>query len=105
MNKTFIKITHTEYLNDSVSEIGTLLNYDDGYEFINKSVSQNTASYAYFYKSNTYIIFESLANLFDFMIYGDTKTNRAYLSEEDFDKLYNNDGFQGTFYEKLEWVD
>lgn len=103
-NRTYIKITHTEYLNDGISEFGTILNYNDIYNFKNKSDVQNTESLAYFFKSDTYIIFKSLANLFDFMIYGDTKTNRAYLSEEDFDLLYDNKGFYGTFNEQLEWI-
>ena len=103
MSKTYLKVTHTEYLNDGVTEFGTILNFDDKYDFINKTKVFTTESFGYLYKGDTYIIFKSLANLFDFMIYGDKKTNRAYLSEEDFDILYDEQGFEGTFNEKLEW--
>jgi len=103
MNKTYLKITHTEYLNDGVTEFGTILNFNSIYNFTNKTTVFTTESFGYLYKGNTYIIFKSLANLFDFMIYGDKKTNRAYLSEEDFDILYNESGFEGIFNEKLEW--
>jgi len=102
-NITFLKITHTEYLNDGVAEFGTILNFDDKYIISNKTNPEVTESFGYFFKGSTYIIFKSLANLFDFMIYGDTKTNRAYLSEEDFDILYGEQGIEGTFSEKLEW--
>jgi len=103
MSKTYLKVTHTEYLNDGVTEFGTILNFDDKYSIANKSEVVTTESFGYLYKGDTYIIFKSLANLFDFMIYGDKKTNRAYLSEEDFDILYDEQGFEGTFNEKLEW--
>ncbi len=103
MSKTYLKITHTEYLNDGISEFGTILNFDQNYIITNKSIMVTTESFGYLFKGDTYIIFKSLANLFDFMIYGDKKTNRAYLSEEDFDILYDEDGFEGTFNEKLEW--
>ena len=58
MNKTFIKITHTEYLNDSISEFGTLLNFDDTYNFLNKVDHQTTKSFGYFYKSGTNVDIE-----------------------------------------------
>lgn len=103
MGKTYLKITHTEYLNDGISEFGTILNFNPEYDFTNKSTLFTTESFGYLFKGGTYIIFKSLANLFDFMIYGDKKTNRAYLCEEDFDILYDEDGFEGTFNEKLEW--
>jgi hypothetical protein len=106
MNKirTHLKITHTEYLNDGVSEFGTILNFDNSFNINNKHDKQFSESFAYYYKAENYIIFKTLANLFDFMLYGDTKTNRAYLSESDFDLLYDDyTGFYGTFNDQLEW--
>lgn len=103
MSKTYLKITHTEYLNDSHSEIGVILCFDESYNILNKTTPESTESYCYFFKNDNYIIFKTLANLFDFMIYGDTKTNRAYLSEAEFDELYDANGFKGSFDSKLEW--
>lgn len=104
-NRTYLKITHTEYLNDGVTEFGTILNFDGNYNTFNKDLQESDIkeSFGYLFKGNTYIIFKSLADLFDFMIYGDKKTDRAYLTEEDFDKLYEENGFEGIFNEKLEW--
>lgn len=103
--KTHIRVLYTEkFENNKNNEFGMLLNYKEDYNLFNKSKPQWTEAFAYLYKGGIYIIFSTMSEMFDFMIYGDNKVLRAYLEENEFDILYSQKGFEGTFRDKLNFI-
>jgi len=50
-----------------------------------------------------YIFFETIIDMIDYILYGEKKMKRAYLSEIDFDELYDSD-LDDTFDKKIRWV-
>ena len=103
--KTHIRVLYTQkFENNSHNEFGLLLNYGGDYDIQNKSKPQWNEPFAFLYKGGVYIIFSTLSELFDFMIYGDNKVLRAYLEESEFDLFYSPKGFEGTFRDHLNFI-
>jgi len=93
--KTYITTAHEEEYSDKSRILGVLLNFD--------SNSKRVDSLVYIYHKNMYIFFNTIIDMNDYLFYGDNKTKRAYLSEEDFDKIYDNT-INGKFSETLTWM-
>ncbi|MFW6219416.1 MAG: hypothetical protein ACOC33_00980 [bacterium] len=101
MEKTFIKTSHEEVYSkgETSKTIGILTNWDmDG---------NRIDSFSYIYNENdiqgTYIFFETMINMFDYLLYGDKKTKRSYMKEDKFDELYDNP-INDNFSEYLNWL-
>lgn len=96
--KTKIKTVHEETLiqNEKNRTIGILLNYSiedtDWYE-----------SFAYTYKNEMYIFFNTIIEMINYLLYGETKMKRAYMEEKDFDEFYDSKSINGKFNDKLKW--
>lgn len=79
--------------------IGVLTNFED---------HNRIDSFPYIYNEGfpqgTYIFFETLISMFDYLLYGDKRTKRAYMKEEKLDELYDNP-FNGKFSEHLNWLE
>lgn len=99
MITTKIKTIHEEKYSTEDKAIGILINYEDTFE--NQTAFKE--SFVYIYKKGMYIIFDTMIDMFDYLLNGDVTTNRAYIEESDFDNYYDSP-FTGTFTEKLEWV-
>jgi hypothetical protein len=83
---------------DPNKEFGIMLNY-------NVEKFKIMESLPYVFRNSTYIFFTSLTDLISYLFNGITiNINRAYLSEAEFDVLYDADYINGLFSEKLEWV-
>lgn len=94
--KTYIKTVHEEQYSDGSRTLGVLLNYDENHKVID--------SYTYiFRKDGMYIFFNTMMDMFDYLLYAEDKMLRAYMEEADFDSLYD-EPFDGTFYEVVKWV-
>ena len=78
--KTYLKTVHAEEYSDGSRTLGILLNYDDeGF--------QESFPYIYHQKNTMYIFFNTMVDLFDYILYGESKMKRAYMEETEFDKL------------------
>jgi len=91
---TRIKTIHSEEYSDGSRTIGVLLNYS--------SIEEWNESLIYIYRDGTYIFFEVIINLIDYLLYGEKKMKRAYMEEEEFDNYYDNE-IIGKFSDKLKW--
>jgi hypothetical protein len=94
---TYITTTHEEQYSDGSRTLGMLSNYainDDKIDKIN--------SFAYIYRESMYIFFNTMVDMFDYLLYGEDKMKRAYMTEEEFDTYYDNP-IDGNFNEKLKW--
>jgi hypothetical protein len=94
--KTFIRTAHEEEYSDKSRTIGVLLNLDKDFMRVDSLV--------YVYREGMYIFFNTIMDMNDYLLYGDGKIKRAYLSEEDFDKLYDAPYINGKFEEQLTWT-
>jgi hypothetical protein len=94
--KTKIKTVHEEEYSDKSRTLGVLLNYADFDDWKD--------SYVYIYHDDMYIFFNTMIDMIDYLLYGEQKMKRAYMNEEDFDKLYDAEFIDGTFTENLKWV-
>jgi len=95
--KTKIKTAHEEHYSDNSRIIGILTNYsidDENWK----------DSFAYYYKDEMYVFFNTIIDLIDYLLYGEKKMKRAYMSEETFDQYYDAESIDGSFDEKLMWV-
>jgi hypothetical protein len=96
--KTYLKTVHAEEYSDGSRTLGILLNYDDdGF--------QESFPYIYHRKNTMYIFFNTMVDLFDYILYGESKMKRAYMEETEFDKLYDADFINDKFNGELTWVE
>lgn len=93
--KTQIKTAHEEEYSDKSRTLGVLLNYSTDSDWKDSLI--------YIYRDGNYIFFNTIVDMIDYLLYGDNKVKRAYLSEEDFDKLYDSPYINGKFSEHLIW--
>lgn len=94
--KTFIKTAHEEEYSDKSKTLGVLLNIDKDYKRVDSLI--------YIYSKNMYIFFNTIMEMNDYLLYGETKAQRAYISEEDFDVIYDAPYIEGKFIEHLTWL-
>jgi hypothetical protein len=92
---TKIKTAHEEEYSDKSRTLGVLLNYSP--------ISDWKDSFVYIYREGTYIFFNTMIDMFDYLLYGENKMKRAYMTEENFDKYYDSESIEGTFTEQLIW--
>jgi len=98
--KTHIKSIHEEQYSDGSKTLGMLLNYSS--DLINaKSFKE---SFPFIYKEGMYIFFETMVDLFDYLLYGEKKMKRAYMEEIEFDKHYEAHSIEGEFKHLLNWL-
>ena len=98
--KTKIKTIHEEQISDGSRTFGVLLNYT--YNENEKKINIiNTLFYSY--REGTYVFFETMTDMYDHTLYGDSKIKRAYLEEDEFDRYYDVDGVNGHFSDLLSW--
>ena len=94
--KTRIQTAHEETYSDNTRTLGILTNYSNEDNF--------KESFAYIYKSGMYIFFDTIIEMMDYLLYGESKMKRAYMEEVEFDKLFDSPYINGTFTEQLEWT-
>ena len=99
--KTKIKTAHEEKFTQGEKNriLGVLFNYSfevehDGWR----------ESFAYTYKDGMYIFFDTIIEMINYLLYGETKMKRAYMEENDFDELYDSNFIDGKFNDKLKWT-
>jgi len=95
--KTTIITSHEEEYSDKSRTLGVLLNIDQN--------GKRVDSLIYIYHSGMYIFFNTIIEMNEHLLYGEGRMNRAYLSEEDFDKFYDSIEIDGIFSDKLTWLD
>jgi hypothetical protein len=95
--KTHLKPIHNEAYSDKSMEIGVMLNYSD-------EDPNWKDSLVYIYHDERYIFFETIYAMFNYMLNGAYGVKRALMSQEDFDKYDDAEYIDGTFSEKLAWV-
>ena len=95
--KTFIRTAHEEEYSNKSNTLGVLLNVDKNFKRVD--------SLLYIYRENRqmYIFFNTITDMNEFLLYGDGKMQRAYLSEEEFDNIYDLGYIEGKFTEHLTW--
>lgn len=94
--KTFITTAHEEEYSNKSRTLGVLLNFDENHKRVDSLV--------YVYRESMYIFFNTIMDMNEYLMYGDGKIKRAYLSEEDFDKIYDSPYINGKFEEQLIWT-
>lgn len=98
--KTKIKTIHEEEYsqNDKKRIIGILSNY---------SIEDNVPfqeGLMYTYKDGIYIFFNTIVEMINYLLYGESKMKRAYMEEKEFDKYYDSNYINGAFNEYLTWI-
>jgi len=98
--KTKVRTAHEEqYVQSEKNKtIGVLENYSFGSDKFWKE------SFVYVYHEGMYIFFDTIINMFDYLLYGSNKMHRAYMEEDEFDGYYDADFIDGIFRDKLEWI-
>lgn len=94
--KTYLNTVHEEKYSDGNRTLGVLLNYNDDSNF--------KESFIYVYREGMYIFFDTMIEMAEYLLYGEKKMKRAYVTEADFDKLYDAQFLNGKFSEILKWV-
>lgn len=93
--KTFITTAHEEEYSNNGKTLGVLLNFDEEHNRVDSLI--------YIYHKGMYIFFNTIIDMNDYILYGEKKMKRAYISEEDFDKIYDTSYIDGKFSEQLTW--
>jgi hypothetical protein len=102
---THIKEVHTEQYSNGSRTLGVLLNYE-----VTNSNEHNDfkESFVYMFRETEdggmYVFFNTMFDMWSFMLYSEDKMKRAYMSEADYDKLFDAPHIDGKFTNKLVWV-
>lgn len=98
---SIIITAHEEHYSDG-RVIGIILNLD-----LDNNM-ERIDSFPYIFRESDdgsrYIFFETIANMNDYMLYGDRKVKRAYMTEDTFDMFYDSDEIIGVFSDYLKWL-
>lgn len=97
---TRIKTIHEEQYSDKSRSIGVLYNYS-----LDEDQQEFKDSLTYMYREGTYVFFNTIIDLIDYVLYGEKKMKRAYMSEDEFDQYYDASHIEGKFSEKLKWTE
>lgn len=97
--KTQIKTIHEEEYSDNSRTLGVLLNFSSEIEY-----ESWKDSLIYIYHDGMYIFFNTIVEMIDYLLYGESKMKRAYMSEDEFDKYYDAKFIEGKFTEILKWT-
>jgi hypothetical protein len=95
--KTYITTAHEEQESSKSRTFGVLLNTDENHKRVDSLI------YIYRETRKMYIFFQTIMDMNEFLLYGDGKMQRAYLSEEDFDTYWDAPSINGKFTEQLTW--
>ena len=99
---THIREVHSEEYSDGSRTLGILLNHSID---VNDNWSE---SFVYLFreteKGGMYIFFNTMVDMFDYMLYGEDKMKRAYMTDEEFEEYCDAPEIEGTFSEKLKWI-
>lgn len=94
--KTRIKTAHEEEYSDKSKILGVLMNYS--------TISNESDSFVYIYRNEMYIFFNTIVDMIDYLLYGDTVTvKRYYMEEKLFDELYDKE-IDGKFIDVLKSI-
>lgn len=93
--QTKLKTIHEEEYSDGSKTLGILLNYSLIHEWKD--------SFIYIYRDGTYIFFNTMIDMIDYLLYSDKKMKRAYMDEETFDSYYDAEFIDGKFSDLLIW--
>ncbi len=95
--KTIITTAHEEEYSNGSRTLGVLLNLDMNGKRIDSLI--------YIYHNEMYIFFNTIMAMNEYLLYGDGKIKRSYISEANFDKYYDAKSIQGLFAENLTWIE
>ena len=93
--RTKIVTAHEEEYSNKSRTLGVLLIVDEN--------GKRVDSLTYIYREGTYIFFNTIIEMNDYLLYGDGKTKRAYMKEDEFDKYYDAPYIEGSFVDILKW--
>ena len=93
---TIITTAHEEEYSNGSRTLGVLLNLD--------MKGKRIDSLIYIYHNEMYIFFHTIMAMNEYLLYGDGKIKRAYISEVDFDRHYDAKAIQGLFADNLTWI-
>ncbi len=93
---THIKSVHEEAYSDGRT-VGVLYNYSNE----NHTWKE---SFIYIYKAGSYIFFDTIVDMINYQLYGEKKMKRAYMTEEEFDEIFDAPSIDGKFSDKLTWM-
>jgi hypothetical protein len=96
--KTHIRTIHEETFTDNSKTLGVLLNFDDNNEF------KESFIYLFNHKSEMYVFFYTMTDMYEYMLYAEKRVKRAYMEESDFDQYYDAESIEGKFTDILTWV-
>ena len=86
---------HEEDYSNGSRTLGVLLNIDEN--------GNRVYSLFYIYHDGIYIFFNTIIDMNDYLLYGDGKTKRAYMKEDEFDEFYDSTGIEDLFTKHLSW--
>jgi hypothetical protein len=96
--KTKLKSIHEESFSDKSKTIGVLLNYNEEENY------KESFIFIFNEEKKIYIFFETIIDMIDYLMYGENKKKRAYLTEEEFDVYYDAPYIENEFKNVLTWL-
>ena len=95
---THIKTIHEEAYSDNSKTLGVLFNYSSEIEHEGWK-----DSLIYIYRDGMYIFFNTIVDMIEYLLYGNSKIKRAYMEEQEFDMYFDAEFISGSFTEILKW--
>jgi len=98
--KTKLKSIHEEQYSDNSKTLGVILNYSFDSE-IDKW--KESLVFIFNHEKKMYIFFNTMHDMFNYLLNGVYKVKCAYMDEDEFDSYYDAPYIEGNFIEVLKW--
>lgn len=99
--KTRLKTAHEEQYSDGSRTLGVLFNYSSEKQDVEWYES---FIYIFNHEKNMYVFFNTMFDMWSYMLYSENKMKIAYMEEEEFDSYYDAPYIEGKFGDFLKWV-
>jgi len=96
--RTKLKSIHEEKYSDGTKTLGVLNNYSINDDW------KDSIIYIFNHDRKSYIFFNTMIDMLDYMLYDNKSVKRAYMNEDEFDKHYDSEFIDDMFTNVLLWI-
>jgi hypothetical protein len=97
--KTKLKSAHEEQYSDGSKTLGVIINYS-----LDNDEWKESFSFIFNHENKIYIFFNTMFDMFNYLLNGVYKIKCAYIDEEEYDSYYDAPYIEGNFADVLKWI-
>jgi len=97
--KTKLKSAHEEQYSDGSKTLGVIINHS-----LDNDDWKESFIFIFNHENKIYIFFNTMFDMFNYLLNGVYKIKCAYMDEEEYDSYYDAPYIEGKFIDVLKWI-